>query len=359
VEVARVLREDHDFRGYIHLKTIPDASPELMARAGKYADRLSINVELPTVQGLQALAPEKDSAAIRRSMAQLRTGIDDAKAAARDAGRSRIVSMPNSLTTRRAPPPRFAPGGQSTQMIVGADASDDRTILQASAGLYGAYRLRRVYYSAFSPIPDASARLPLRQPPLVREHRLYQADWLMRFYGFAHDEILPAEGSAAAGAASGMLALDIDPKLAWALSHRAQFPVDLNSAPREMLLRVPGLGMKAVTRILQARRVRKLRADDLLRLHVPLKKVLPFVLLADHQPGASLDALNLASRLAPAPAQAGLFDAVDDIALPLPQAVAAPQRMPLQSPAIAAAQTGVSTGGTLPPRGETAELSWA
>jgi putative DNA modification/repair radical SAM protein len=359
VEVARVLREDHDFRGYIHLKTIPDASPELMARAGKFADRLSINVELPTVQGLQALAPEKDSAAIRRSMAQLRTGIDDAKAAARDAGRSRIVSMPNSLTTRRAPPPRFAPGGQSTQMIVGADAADDRTILLASAGLYGAYRLRRVYYSAFSPIPDASARLPLRQPPLVREHRLYQADWLMRFYGFAHDEILPAEGSAAAGAASGMLALDIDPKLAWALSHRAQFPVDLNSAPREMLLRVPGLGMKAVTRILQARRVRKLRADDLLRLHVPLKKVLPFVLLADHQPGASLDALNLASRLAPAPAQAGLFDAVDDIALPLPQAVAAPQRLPLESPAIAAAQTGVSTGGALLPRGETAELSWA
>jgi putative DNA modification/repair radical SAM protein len=359
VEVARVLREDHDFRGYIHLKTIPDASPELMARAGRHADRLSINVELPTVQGLQALAPEKDSAAIRRSMAQLRTGIDDAKAAARDAGRSRIVSMPHSLTTRRAPPPRFAPGGQSTQMIVGADAADDRTILQASAGLYGAYRLRRVYYSAFSPIPDASARLPLRQPPLVREHRLYQADWLMRFYGFAHDEILPAEGSAAAGAASGMLALDIDPKLAWALSHRAQFPVDLNSAPREMLLRVPGLGMKAVTRILQARRVRTLRADDLLRLHVSLKKVLPFVLLADHQPGASLDALNLASRLAPAPAQAGLFDTVDDIALPLPQAVHAPRRLPLESPAIAAAQTGVSTGSALPPRGETAELSWA
>jgi putative DNA modification/repair radical SAM protein len=351
VEVARTLREDHDFRGYIHLKTIPDASPELMARAGRHADRLSINVELPTVQGLQALAPEKDSAAIRRSMAQLRTGIDDAKAAARDAGRSHIMSLPNSLTTRRALSPRFAPGGQSTQMIVGADASDDRTILQASAGLYGAYQLRRVYYSAFSPIPDASASLPLRQPPLVREHRLYQADWLMRFYGFAHDEILPAEGSAA----SGMLALDIDPKLAWALSHRAQFPVDLNSAPREMLLRVPGLGIKAVTRILQARRVRKLRADDLLRLHVPLKKVLPFVLLADHQPGASLDALNLASRLAPPPRQAGLFDAADDIASPLLAAAAAPQRLPLESRAIAAVQTGS------PPlsHGETAELSWA
>ncbi len=309
VEVARILREDHDFRGYIHLKTIPDASPDLLARAGRYADRLSINIELPTVQSLQALAPEKDSAAIRRSMAQLRTGIDDARSAARDAARSTVVSLPNSIAVRRAPPPRFAPGGQSTQMIVGADASDDRTILQASAGLYGAYQLRRVYYSAFSPIPDASARLSLRAPPLIREHRLYQADWLMRFYGFAHDEIMPAIGS-------GMLALDMDPKLAWALGHREQFPVDINSAAREMLLRVPGLGLKAVTRILQSRRVRKLRAADLLKLHLPLKKVLPFVLLADHHPGASLDTSALASQLAPVPVQRGLFDAANEIALP-------------------------------------------
>ena len=301
VEVARSLREDHDFRGYIHLKTIPDASPDLLARAGLHADRLSINIELPTVQSLRALAPEKDGVAIRRSMAQLRVGIDDARSAARDASRSPIVSLPNSLAVRRAPAPSFAPGGQSTQMIVGADASDDRTILQTSAGLYSAYRLRRVYYSAFSPIPDASARLPLSRPPLLREHRLYQADWLMRFYGFTHDEIVPRAG--------GMLTLDMDPKLAWALGHREQFPVDLNSAAREMLLRVPGLGGKAVVRILQTRRVRRLRTGDLGRLHVPLKRVLPFVLLADHHPGASLDALSLASRLAPAPAQRGLFDA--------------------------------------------------
>ena len=312
VEVARVLREEHDFRGYIHLKTIPDASPDLLARAGLYADRLSINIELPTVQGLQALAPQKDSAAIHRSMAQLRFAIDDARSAARDAGRSRILSLPNGLSARRAPPPRFAPGGQSTQMIVGADATDDRAILQASAGLYSAYQLRRVYYSAFSPIPDASTRLPLRQPPLLREHRLYQADWLMRFYGFGHDEIMPVAGS-------GMLALDMDPKLAWALGHREQFPADINSAAREMLLRVPGLGLKAVTRILQSRRVRRLRVADLIRLHVPLKKVLPFVLLADHQPGASLDAATLASRLAPAPAQPGLFDAADDAAQAVPR----------------------------------------
>ena len=314
VEVARVLREEHDFRGYIHLKTIPDASPDLLARAGRYADRLSINIELPTVQSLHALAPEKDSAAIRRSMARLRVHIDDAKGAASDHRKSSIISLPQSRKAKRALPERFAPGGQSTQMIVGADATSDAAILQTTATLYSAYQLRRVYYSAFSPIPDASSRLPLRQPPLIREHRLYQADWLIRFYGFAHDEIVPDAGGASAGAGAsagtppGMLALDIDPKLAWALAHREQFPVDVNRAPREMLLRVPGLGIKAVMRIVQARRVRQVRADDLLRLHVPLKKVMPFVLLADHHPGASLDALNLVSRLRSQPVQGGLFD---------------------------------------------------
>ena len=167
VEVARVLREEHDFRGYIHLKTIPEASPDLLARAGRYADRLSINIELPTVQSLAALAPEKDGAAIRRSMARLRVSIDDAKEAAK---RGPATSQP-MLPPKRARPPRFAPAGQSTQMIVGADATPDRAILQTSATLYGSYRLKRVYYSAFSPIPDAARALPLRAPPLVREHR--------------------------------------------------------------------------------------------------------------------------------------------------------------------------------------------
>ena len=299
VEVARVLREEHDFRGYIHLKTIPEASPELLALAGRHADRLSINIELPTVQSLSELAPEKDGAGIRRSMARLAVHIDDAKQAAKPKPAASQIMLP----PRRAKPARFAPAGQSTQMIVGADASSDRTILLTSATLYGSYQLKRVYYSAFSPIPDSSRALPLKAPPMAREHRLYQADWLMRFYGFAHDEIVCAE--------HGMLALDIDPKLAWALAHRAQFPVDLNRAPKEMLLRVPGLGVKAVQRLMQSRRVRRLRADDLARLNVPLKKVLPFVLLDGHRSGAELSDARLATMLRPAalPLQASLFDA--------------------------------------------------
>ena len=295
VEVARVLREEHDFRGYIHLKTIPDASPELLQRAGRYADRLSINIELPTEEGLAALAPEKNGAAIKRSMARLRVHIDDAKSEARDAARTSVVSMPGARP-KRAAVQQFAAAGQSTQMIVGADAADDRTILSASANLYGAYRLKRVYYSAFSPIPDAASALPLKAAPLVREHRLYQADWLMRFYGFAHDEIAPAGGD-------GMLSLEVDPKLAWALAHEDRFPVDLNHAPRELMLRVPGLGVKAVTRLLLARRVRLLRADDLKRLRVPVAKVLPFVVLADHRPVRRPSPQLLTRQLAPASMQ--------------------------------------------------------
>jgi putative DNA modification/repair radical SAM protein len=296
VEVARRLREEHDFRGYIHLKTIPDAAPELLQRAGQYADRLSINIELPTEQGLSSLAPEKDVAAINRSMARLRVHIDDAKAEARDAQRLPVVSLPNARPAR-AKAKSFAAAGQSTQMIVGADATDDATILATSAQLYGSYRLKRVYYSAFSPIPDASSSLPLQSPPLVREHRLYQADWLMRFYGFAADEI-------ASSRTGGMLRLEVDPKLAWALAHPEQFPVDLDRAPRELLLRVPGLGVKAVDRVLLARRVRALRSDDLQRLHVPLQKVLPFVVVGGHRP-ARTPAVRATAR--PVAQQATLF----------------------------------------------------
>ncbi len=307
VEVARCLRQDHDFRGYIHLKTIPDASPDLLARAGLYADRLSINIELPTQDGLAALAPEKNGPAIRQMMGRLRGHIDDARGAADDQAKSSIISLPRSLKIRRAAAPHFAPGGQSTQMIVGADGTDDRTILSASAALYSGFKMRRVYYSAFSPIPDASRHLPLVQAPLMREHRLYQADWLVRFYGFAHDEIVPNDTANPVG----MLSLDIDPKLAWALANRAQFPVNINTAARHMLLRIPGLGLQSVKRILQARRTRQVRLDDLQRMHVPLQKVMPFVLLPNHQPGKTLDAAGLPAQLMqlarPAPLQHALF----------------------------------------------------
>jgi putative DNA modification/repair radical SAM protein len=274
VGVARTLREVHGFRGYIHLKTIPDADPELLAEAGRYADRLSINVELPTEQGLAALAPEKNAGEIRRSMGRMRLRIEAAKA---EQG-------------------RFAPAGQSTQMIVGADAASDRRILDLSSQLYAGYGLRRVYYSAFSPIPDASAALPLAPAPLLREHRLYQADWLMRFYGFEVAELAVGE--------AGMLALERDPKHAWAIANRGCFPVDLNTAPREMLLRVPGLGVKTVKRLLAARRYRRLRLEDLARLRLPVGKIAPFVVMQGHHPGAALDRAVLAG---PAARQADLF----------------------------------------------------
>ena len=203
VSVARKLREQHHFRGYIHLKTIPEADDALIAEAGKYADRLSINIEVPEETSLAKLAPEKDVRAIRRTMGRLRLKLDEA-------------SEGRKVTPKGNTAPRFAPAGQSTQMIVGADAANDQTILNTSANLYGSYRLKRVYYSAFSPIPDASRSLPLSAPPLVREHRLYQADWLMRFYGFDVGEIVEQT--------EGMLSLDIDPKLAWALRHRDRFP---------------------------------------------------------------------------------------------------------------------------------------
>jgi putative DNA modification/repair radical SAM protein len=269
VRVARILREEHGFRGYIHLKTIPDADPLLLAEAGKYADRLSINIELPTEAGLGHLAPEKSIGDIRRSMGRMRLRIDEAKAEKKS--------------------PRFAPAGQSTQVIVGADASSDRDIMQMSTNLYSAYNLRRVYYSAFSPIPDASAALPPRAAPLLREHRLYQADWLLRFYGFAEAELVTDE--------AGNLSLEIDPKLAWALAHRESFPVNINTAPREMLLRIPGLGVKTANRLITARRHRNLRLDDLARLRLPIAKLSPFIATADHHPGATLDSAILAKNL--------------------------------------------------------------
>ncbi|WP_206241438.1 putative DNA modification/repair radical SAM protein [Novosphingobium terrae] len=288
VEVARALREDHDFRGYIHLKTIPDADPALIEAAGRHADRVSINVELPTVSGLRRLAPDKSQDRIEGAMGAMRGAIADGHDA-----RRRYRSAPD-----------FAPAGQSTQMIVGADAATDREIVARASTLYERFDLRRVYYSAFSPIPDASAVLPLRRPPLMREHRLYQSDWLLRYYGFS-----PQEVGAAADPATGMLPLDIDPKLAWALRFRESFPVDLNRAPRELLLRIPGLGVRAVDAILSARRLRQLRLEDVARMTVSLRKLRPFIVTADWRPVALTDRSDLRSMLAPKPAQLELFAA--------------------------------------------------
>jgi putative DNA modification/repair radical SAM protein len=287
VEVARSLREDHDFRGYIHLKTIPDADPELVRLAGVHADRVSINVELPTETGLSKLAPEKDAGQIAGAMAGMKSNIAEAVDAAK-----RFKSAP-----------KFAPAGQSTQMIVGADLASDRDIVATASGLYGRFGLRRVYYSAFSPIPDASAVLPLKRPPLMREHRIYQADWLMRFYGFAPNEVQNATDE------QGMLPLDIDPKLAWALKFRDSFPVDINRATREMLLRVPGLGTKAVDRILSSRRWRKLRLDDVARLTLSIAKVRPFIATMDWRPTLLTDRADLRSLIAPKKQQLELFAA--------------------------------------------------
>ncbi|CAN7544918.1 putative DNA modification/repair radical SAM protein [Rhizobium sp. LjRoot30] len=284
VRVARELRTVHNFRGYIHLKTIPEASAQLIEEAGLYADRLSINIELPTDTGITRFAPEKRPANIRRSMGELRLKIEAA-------------GEPTLQTKKRK---RFVPAGQSTQMIVGADGADDAAILGTSARLYGSYDLKRVYYSAFSPIPDSSKNLPLIKPPLMREHRLYQADWLYRFYGFSVPEIVE-------GRPGGMLDLDLDPKLAWALANRQHFPLDINRADREMLLRVPGLGTKAVKSILSSRLHRRLRLEDLKHLGVSIRKVQPFVTAEGWSPRRLAERADLRSLFEPKPQQLSLL----------------------------------------------------
>ncbi|MCW5735012.1 MAG: putative DNA modification/repair radical SAM protein [Enhydrobacter sp.] len=277
--VAKKLRRDEGFAGYIHLKTIPEASPWLIEQAGLFADRLSINLELPSAESLRALAPEKNAGTITGAMGQMHERIEEAKEDKR----------------------RFSPAGQSTQIIVGADSTTDAALLSTSAALYKDYGLRRVYYSAFSPIPAASAVLPLKAPPLQRENRLYQADWLLRFYGFTPEEV-------ADSGEDGMLALDVDPKSAWALKNRGRFPVDVNTADRESLLRVPGLGARSVDRILAARRHTRLRLADVGRLARSVKRLLPFLIAADYRPATTIaDKAELRPQLAAPPEQGSLF----------------------------------------------------
>jgi putative DNA modification/repair radical SAM protein len=276
IRAARLLREEQRFGGYIHLKAVPGASKELLLEAGRWADRLSANIELPTQADLDRLAPAKSHAEIESAMTAIRDGILDAK----DSGQA-----------------AFTRAGQSTQMIIGATASSDAQILRTASSLYRSYGLRRVYYSGFSPIPHPDPRLPEDRAPLVREHRLYQADWLMRFYGFTLDDITEVP----------TLSLDIDPKLAWALRHREFFPVDVNHASRAALLRVPGLGVRNVQRILLSRKHRKLTLDDLRRLRVPVNRARHFLLTAGSNPAVHrIDSLALPAVV---PKQIDLFQA--------------------------------------------------
>lgn len=256
--VAKKLRTEHRFGGYIHLKAVAGCSEALLRKAGLYADRLSANIELPLQKDLDDLAPAKTHLEIETSMSQIREAIlehqEDKKV--------------------------FAPGGQSTQMIVGATESSDRDIMLKADTLYKKQNLKRVYYSAFSPIPDGDPNLPLIKPPMMREHRLYQSDWLIRLYGFDINEVLPEDVK--------QLDLELDPKLAWALRNRHLFPIDLNTAPKEMLLRVPGLGIRNVDRILQARMIRKIRFDDLVKMRVNMHKIKFFVTTHDDHSNVKL-----------------------------------------------------------------------
>ena len=285
IEVARSLREDHRFNGYIHLKVVPGASQELIHQAGRWADRISANMELPTQTDLNQLAPAKTVEETQTSMGQIE---------------NRILWMRDEKKHFKKTP-AFAPAGQTTQMIVGATPSSDALILDTSEKLYDRFKLRRVYYSAYSPIPHAHALLPVERPSLVRENRLYQADWLLRYYGFQAHELTEASDP--------NLPLDIDPKTAWALRHRAFFPLDINTATREELWRVPGLGVRNVERILQLRTYHKLRLDDLRKLRVAVNRARFFIITADHNPNVfNIDQLRLPKLVKPEPAQLSLFD---------------------------------------------------
>lgn len=254
VQVVKDLRAVHRFNGYVHLKTIPGASEHWVHEAGLYADRLSVNIEIATEKNLKLLAPEKDHGSVYKPMKLIQQAVLESK---------------EERSKNRAAP-RFAPAGQSTQMIIGATDENDKQILQTSASLYAQPSMKRVYYSGFIPVNTYDNRLPaLKQPPLVRENRLYQADWLLRFYNFKVDEIVNDKYPD--------LDLEIDPKLSWALRNPEKFPVDVNTADYTMLLRVPGIGVKSAKLIVVSRRYARLRSSDLKKIGVVMKKAQYFI----------------------------------------------------------------------------------
>lgn len=247
LETVIKLRKVYCFNGYIHLKGIPNADPLLIERAGMYADRMSFNIELPSEKSLKLLAPQKSKEAILAPMRMLAT---------------------DRMLERKSPKSRFLPAGQTTQMIVGASPETDGHILRLTEGLYKNYGLKRVYYSSYVPVNKKNKNLPVAGGKLLREHRLYQADWLLRFYGFAAEEVVDE---------NGFLEEDYDPKCAWALKHLDKFPIEVNAAPPEMLVRVPGIGLKTAYRIREARRYTKLTFDDLKKMRVVLKRARHFI----------------------------------------------------------------------------------
>lgn len=276
VQVAKVLRTTHGFRGYIHLKTIPGASDELVTEAGLYADRLSVNIELPTEDDLEQLAPEKKRPVLEQNMSSIE---------------ERIVENRDERAKMKKKPMPYCPAGQSTQMIVGATPSPDADVLSTASHLYKQFSLKRVYYSAYSPIQDTHSLLPAKAPPLIREHRLYQADWLLRFYGFKHTELTnPTRRS---------LRLDLDPKTTWAMENRDFFPVNVNQASRAALLRVPGIGARTVSKILHQRIHKSIRWDDLRRMRCDTRRARPFIICEDRHPGRLLESGSLESYLLP------------------------------------------------------------
>lgn len=254
VRVAKDLRTIHRFNGYIHLKSIPGASRELINEAGLYADRMSVNIEIPKEENLKMLAPEKDHQSVYQPMKYIQQGV--------------LVNKEDRKKFRHAP--RFVPAGQSTQMIVGATPESDKDILFLSNALYQHPTMRRVYYSGYISVNTYDKRLPtLKQPPLVRENRLYQADWLLRFYQFKVDEIVDDTYP--------NLDLEIDPKLSWALRHPEHFPIDINKADYEMILRIPGIGVKSARLIVASRRFSKLGFYELKKMGVVMKKAQYFI----------------------------------------------------------------------------------
>ena len=254
VRVAKKLRLEHNFNGYIHLKSIPGASDEIMKEAGLYADRLSINIEIPTEKGLKLLAPDKSHSEMIKPMDFVKNEL--------------ILYKEERKLFKKTP--KFAPAGQSTQMIVGATNETDLKIIKVADHFYQNFNLKRVYYSGYVPMLE-DTRLPSvhSQVPILRENRLYQADWLMRFYGFKADEILDRSNP--------FLDLEVDPKLAWALRNREKFPVNINTAPREMILRIPGVGTRSVTKILMARRFQKLNLEHLKKMGVATNRAKYFI----------------------------------------------------------------------------------